>query len=824
MKSSYADKGRCILKEGEQGGGIVFLVSGQAVVSRVKKVIKMRVPKRSLLTRCKSSNQLVPKSKLHSGLITLNREVSSLFKIKKRIGSKDESSSKDSLKSLFPTATPYDPPSPMKLFQRVSLSGKSRGLKKDDVEISGEGKGDGRDDGTGGIKGGIDENPAGPLFRPLFPRQFQSSGQTGSLDNVVDRRAMLLSTCSESVLGSSRPSPPPFIRSVDMSTHSEALAERNRQSETHITSSANITLSLSPFVSEMDMVQNPVAIESISETNIPPSYFSELKAQLPSFNLNIKSKKPFSNYSDDKDTAVRPTHSLDDINVNRKKTSNIYRIFGSDRKSTGEQGDGKQKTGEDKGQQVVMGVLSRGEFIGYKEMQFMIKHPSSLTAIEACHYYTLDHSDVLTLMRHNPMVAFEFQRALGLAVDEMDNRMKVAQTQQIMGEFFSEIKDQFKKTKAVAIQSKGLAKVLLEYAAKKQKEKDDIKARAEMSNSDKEFYGISIAKLDRSMSFDSQSSVGSKFSVVNPRKGNTKVGSRRGGTIAEPRLGKEIDGETDEIKKNKWTSIPYFFRRRSRITTGENEIPGIPSKKMSSLRIGSGSGKYKNQNATMSLNKKVAKLNRLHRGLCNMDRPEGYKSDPDLPVKGREGGGVILESSSKSIGSEEISRRKIGYIRKSFISLTTNSKGNLMSEGSAEDIQSEPVAEKLSYYQTLRERLGRRLSLSHRRGSSIDASPDSPSAMDDSVDSPSQSNTNSPTRTDSYEEENRNKIKNKSRSHGRTDYTFSTYGSLKAHRSTADILNRSHDKTIGQHRDDIVLHHTDHIPGLKRATSNPNLY
>jgi hypothetical protein len=841
MKSSYADKGRCILKEGEQGGGIVFLVSGSAVVSRLKKVIKMRIPKKTTLTRCKSSNQLLPKKKLHSGLIGLNREVSSFFKIKKRGSSKDETGSKDSLKSLFPTvtATPSNPTTTtaMKLFEKISVSDKSLSVKeddvKDDVKESGESKGDGRDDNTGGGKGA---RIGGPRSRPLFPKPFHSSALSGSVDEEIDRRAYMLSSCSDSMLGSFRPmshSPPPSTRGANIIA-SDAPTERNARPELPNLSSESTTTSLSPFSSEMDVIDNKGKMETVSEDIAPTSYFADFKSQLSSFNLNIKSKRPFSSDKskdkdkdkDDKNTVIRPTLSMDDIILNRKKTSNIYRMFGSDRKHHGDDGEGKHKMGDDKGQQEVMGVLTRGDFIGYKEMQYMIKHPSSLTAIEACHYYTLDHSDVLTLVRHNPMVAFEFQRALGLAVDEMDDRMRAAQTQQLRGEFFNEIKDQFKKTKTVSMHSKGLAKVLLEYAAKKQKEKDDARSKADMSNFDKEFFDKPGEKFCRSESYDSQSSSDTKISVMgSPKRGKTNGKSRRGGTIAEPRLDKESEGKIDKTKKRKWPSVPFLFRRRSTKTTDENDVPGISSKKLSPLdtslsRSGSGSGTHKTQNATMSLNKKVAKLNRLHKGLCQMERGESYRSDLDLSVRGSGGGaggggGVILESSSKSIESDD-SKWKIRYTRRSFISLTSTGKGILTPEGSQKDIQLPD--EKVTYYQALRERLGRRLSLSHRRGSSNDARADSPSAIDSNIDSPGQSPSHTPSRINS--QENRNKI-TRSRSHGRPD---GTYGSLKSHRSTTDILNRSHDKSMTHHRDDIVLHMEDHIPGLRRATSNPNLF
>jgi hypothetical protein len=840
MKSSYADKGRCILKEGEQGGGIVFLVSGSAVVSRLKKVIKMRIPKKTTLKRCKSSNQLLPKKKLHSGLIGLNIEVSSFFKIKKRGSSKDETSSKDSLKSLFPTvtATPSTTTTTtttaMKLFEKISVSDGSLSVKeddvKDDVKERGESKGDGRDDDTGGGKG---VRIGGPRSRPIFPKPFHSSALSGSVDEEIDRRAYMLPSCSDSMLGSFRPmshSPPPFTRGAD-TIPSDAPTERNVRPEFPNVSSASTSSSLSPFSSEMDVIDNRGKMETVSEDSVPTSYFADFKSQLSSFNLNIKSKRPFSSDKskdkdkdkDDKNTVIRPTLSMDDIILNRKKTSNIYRMFGSDRKHHGDDGEGKHKMGDDKGQQEVMGVLTRGDFIGYKEMQFMIKHPSSLTAIEACHYYTLDHSDVLTLVRHNPMVAFEFQRALGLAVDEMDDRMRAAQTQQLRGEFFNEIKDQFKKTNTVAMHSKGLAKVLLEYAAKKQRDKDDARSKIDMSNFDKEFFDKPGEKFCRSESYDSQSSSDTKISVMgSPKRGKTKGRSRREGTIAEPRLDKESESEMYKTKKKKWLSVPYIFRRRSTRTADENDVPGISSKKLSPLdtsRSGSGLGTHKTQNATMSLNKKVAKLNRLHKGLCKMERRESYRSDLDLSVRGPGGGGgggVILESSSKSIESDD-SKWKIRYTRRSFISLTSSGKGILTPEGSQKDIQL--PEEKVSYYQTLRERLGRRLSLSHRRGSSNDARADSPNAMDSNIDSPGQSPSHTPSRTNS-QEENRNKI-TRSRSHGRTD---GTYGSLKSHRSTADLLNMSHDKSMTHHRDDIVLHMEDHIPGLRRATSNPNLF
>jgi Ion channel len=830
MKSSYADKGRCILKEGEQGGGIVFLVSGSAVVSRLKKELKMRIPKKSTLTRCKSSNQLLPKKRLHSGLIGLNREVSSFFKIKRRGSSKDDTSSKDSLKSLFPTVTSSTsaPTTAMKLFEKMSVSDRSLSIKEDnvkndvknDVKESEESKGDGRDDDPSGGK-----VAGGPRSRPLFPRPSYSPGQSCSLDEEIDRRAYILSSCSESMLGSYRPmthSPPPFTRNADIPTPTDAPAEQNVRSEFPNISSASTSSSLSPFSSEMDVVDNKVKMGTVTEDIAPTSYFADFKSQLSSFNLNIKSRTPFSSDKnkdkdkdkDDKNTVIRPTLSMDDIILNRKKTSNIYRMFGSERKHQGEDRDGRQKMRDDKGKQEVVGVLTRGDFIGYKEMQYSIKHPSSLTAIEACHYYTLDHSDVLTLVRHNPMVAFEFQRALGLAVDEMDDRMRAAQTQQLRGEFFNEIKDQFKKTKTVAIQSKGLAKVLLEYAAKKQKEKDDARARADMSNFDREFFDKSGEKFCRSESYDSQSSSGTKISFLRiPNRGK-----RRGGTVAGPRLDNEKGN--DKATRKKWSRVPFFFRRRSKITTEDYDVPGISSKIMSPLDT-SRSGTYKAPNATMSLNKKVAKLNRLHKGLCEMDSGESYRSDLDLSVRGigggGGGGGVILESSSKSIESDD-SRWQIGYTRRSFISLTSTAKGVLTPEGSQKDTQL--PEEKVTYYQALREKLGRRLSLSRRRGSSNDALADSPSAKDSNIDSPGQSPSNTPSRTHSQEEINRNKI-TRSRSHGRTD---GTYGSLKSHRSTADILNSSHEKSITHHRDDIVLHMEDHIPGLRRATSNPNIF
>ena len=40
MRPNYADKGRCIIKEGETTGGVVFLISGRAIITKSRVIRK----------------------------------------------------------------------------------------------------------------------------------------------------------------------------------------------------------------------------------------------------------------------------------------------------------------------------------------------------------------------------------------------------------------------------------------------------------------------------------------------------------------------------------------------------------------------------------------------------------------------------------------------------------------------------------------------------------------------------------------------------------------------------------------------------------------
>ena len=100
--------------------------------------------------------------------------------------------------------------------------------------------------------------------------------------------------------------------------------------------------------------------------------------------------------------------------------------------------DGFEEKAED-----VLGVLNSRDFIGYFEMQYSSKHTVSVTAIEACWYYTFDHANVLSLLESNPRVAFELQRALGLAIDEMDAKLLLHEKHQKRTEFLAQIRKKF---------------------------------------------------------------------------------------------------------------------------------------------------------------------------------------------------------------------------------------------------------------------------------------------------------------------------------------------------------------------------------------------
>ena len=41
MRPNYADKGRCIIKEGETTGGVVFLISGRAIITKNRIIRKL---------------------------------------------------------------------------------------------------------------------------------------------------------------------------------------------------------------------------------------------------------------------------------------------------------------------------------------------------------------------------------------------------------------------------------------------------------------------------------------------------------------------------------------------------------------------------------------------------------------------------------------------------------------------------------------------------------------------------------------------------------------------------------------------------------------
>jgi hypothetical protein len=95
----------------------------------------------------------------------------------------------------------------------------------------------------------------------------------------------------------------------------------------------------------------------------------------------------------------------------------------------------------------VLGVLNGRDFIGYVEMQYSSKHAISVTAIEPCWYYTFDHANVLNLLESNPRVAFEFQRALGLAIEEMDSKLLTHEKHQKRSDFLFQIRKKFQHLK-----------------------------------------------------------------------------------------------------------------------------------------------------------------------------------------------------------------------------------------------------------------------------------------------------------------------------------------------------------------------------------------
>lgn len=104
--------------------------------------------------------------------------------------------------------------------------------------------------------------------------------------------------------------------------------------------------------------------------------------------------------------------------------------------------DGMDEKSED-----VLGVLNGRDFIGYVEMQYSSKHSISVTAIEPCWYYTFDHANVLNLLESNPRVAFEFQRALGLAIEEMDAKLLTHEKHQKRSDFLFQIRRKFQHLK-----------------------------------------------------------------------------------------------------------------------------------------------------------------------------------------------------------------------------------------------------------------------------------------------------------------------------------------------------------------------------------------
>ena len=96
----------------------------------------------------------------------------------------------------------------------------------------------------------------------------------------------------------------------------------------------------------------------------------------------------------------------------------------------------------------IVGNMVEGDVIGYDELLHNKKYEYSIIASENIWYYTLERTAVLTLLDNQPRIALELQRALALCFNDINEKMKKSKKFKDKLDFFTEIKENFKKVKS----------------------------------------------------------------------------------------------------------------------------------------------------------------------------------------------------------------------------------------------------------------------------------------------------------------------------------------------------------------------------------------
>ena len=96
----------------------------------------------------------------------------------------------------------------------------------------------------------------------------------------------------------------------------------------------------------------------------------------------------------------------------------------------------------------LLGTISEGDIIGYKELLNNNKYDYSVVATDNVWYYTLERTAVLTLIDNHPRIALELQRALAFSINDSNQKIKKINKHKNKLNFFNELKETFKKVKS----------------------------------------------------------------------------------------------------------------------------------------------------------------------------------------------------------------------------------------------------------------------------------------------------------------------------------------------------------------------------------------
>ena len=124
-----------------------------------------------------------------------------------------------------------------------------------------------------------------------------------------------------------------------------------------------------------------------------------------------------------------------------------------------------------------LGELRVGDVFGFHAMRLSLTHACSVVASETCHYYTLSRSDLLTVTKSHPDIAFQLQSALGVTIFEADRLQGKRQARKRKIEFLNGIKARFKAVNQGATKKPHLATLIKRLSQAPPEEKQAMLAR-----------------------------------------------------------------------------------------------------------------------------------------------------------------------------------------------------------------------------------------------------------------------------------------------------------------------------------------------------------